>query len=224
MPPRSGGSVQERQEVASQASAAKEELRQAAEIISGKPYLLQCVFGQRSFPGLTQVWRLPAAFPDLPRSAEEACQFFNANPDAADEQQKLFWLQFQDPARPVLLGDRLKQLEELQKMARPAMEDLCRACGARTPCPPATSGWCAAFKRGATESTCGRHRRAQRVRGRPLQPSRHIIRSWSCSPIAEKRPLKDGKEVRLKHYFERVMPAARIAEKDCKLGDIIDNL
>ena len=83
---------QEHQEVTSQASVAKEELRQAAEIISGKPYLLQCVFGQRSFPGLTQVWRLPAAFPDLPRSAEEARQFFDAHPDVADEQQKLFWL------------------------------------------------------------------------------------------------------------------------------------
>lgn len=43
-------------------------------------------------------------------------------------------------------------------------------------------------------------------------------------PIVEKHPLKNSKEVKLKHYFERIMPAVRIAEKDCKLGDIIDNL
>lgn len=100
----------ERLEAASQVSAAKEELRQAAEIIS-------------------------AAFSDLPHSAKEVCQFFNANPDAAYKQQKLFWLQFQDPARFVLLGDRLKQLEELQKVARPAMEDLCRALWRKDPVP-----------------------------------------------------------------------------------------
>lgn len=102
---------------------------------------------------------MPAAFPDLPHSAEEACQFFNANPDAADKQQKLFWLQFQDLARSVLLDHRLKQLEELQKMAWPAMEDHYNVLWRKDPIRPATSGWCAAFKKGATKLTGGKCRR-----------------------------------------------------------------
>lgn len=46
--------AQERQEATSRANVAKEELRQATEIAAGKPYLLQCIFGQR-FSELTQV-------------------------------------------------------------------------------------------------------------------------------------------------------------------------
>lgn len=36
-------------------------------------------------------------------------------------------MQFQDPARPRLLGDQLNQMAELHRMARPMMEDLCVA-------------------------------------------------------------------------------------------------
>ena len=43
-------------------------------------------------------------------------------------------------------------------------------------------------------------------------------------PIALKRPMKEGKEVKLKRYLGQVMPAARLAEKDCKLGSILENL
>lgn len=44
-------------------------------------------------------------------------------------------------------------------------------------------------------------------------------------PLADKRPFhKNGKEVRLECFFERVMPVVRISEKDCKLEGIIGNL
>lgn len=98
----------ERQEAASRASAVKEELWQAVVIAFGKPYLLKCVSGRRAFPGLTQVWRMLGAFSDLPGSVEEACMYYNANPDSANEQQNMFWLKFQDPACPQVLGDKLK--------------------------------------------------------------------------------------------------------------------
>lgn len=170
------------------------------------------------------MWRLPAAFPDLPRSAEEACQFFNANLDTADEQQKLFWLQFQDPARSVLLGDRLKQLEELQKMAQPTMDDLCRALWRKDPVPTSYFGLVRRLQEGRDRvdlwktSTCTKGARQAFAAIQAYYPKLEL------RSIAEKRPHKNGKEVKLKHYFEKVMPAARIAEKDCKLGDILENL
>lgn len=68
-----------------QATSTKEELKQASDITSGKPYLLQSIFGSRAFPGLTQVWRLLAAIPDLPLSAEQACLFYRGSSDEAHE-------------------------------------------------------------------------------------------------------------------------------------------
>ena len=56
-------------------------------------------------------------------------------PEGTDEQRRLFWLQFQDPTHGVVLGDKLKQLEELQKMARPAMEDMFRVLWRKEPVP-----------------------------------------------------------------------------------------
>lgn len=64
----------EHQEATSQANAAKEELRQAAEIAVGKPYLLQCIFDSRAFPELTQNWRISGAYSDLRWSVEDVCQ------------------------------------------------------------------------------------------------------------------------------------------------------
>lgn len=89
-----------------------------------KPYLLQCIFESRVFPELTQVWGSPAAFSDLPQSAKEVCHFYSGSRDEAFEQGRLFWHQFQDPTRRVILEDKLKQLEELQRLARLAMEQV----------------------------------------------------------------------------------------------------
>ena len=63
----------ERQEVASRANVPEEELCEATEVASGKPYLLQCVFGHQAFPELTQVWLNSSVFYDLPHSVEESC-------------------------------------------------------------------------------------------------------------------------------------------------------
>lgn len=101
---------------------------------------MQCIFGRRTFPELTQVWCVSGTFSDLPRSIEEACHHYGANTDSADEQQKMFWLQFQESARPQVFGDKLKQLVELQQTSRPTMEDLCRAIWPRDPLPTSYLG------------------------------------------------------------------------------------
>lgn len=71
-----------------------------------------------------QVWHSLATFPDLHCSSEEACHFYSGSHDEAHEQQWLFWLQFQDPTCRIVLGDKLKHLEDPQKLARPVMEHI----------------------------------------------------------------------------------------------------
>jgi hypothetical protein len=49
--------------------------------------------------------------------------------------------------------------------------------------------------------------------------------SLKLEPIVDKCPFdSNGEEVQPEIFFEQVMPAARISEKDCKLKAIIDNL
>ena len=84
-------------------------------------------------------WRkcgiLQPVFFDLPQSAKEACRFYSGSHDESLEQQWLFWLQFQDPTRRVILGDMLKQLEEVQRLARRAMEEIFKVLWQEEPLP-----------------------------------------------------------------------------------------
>ena len=59
---------------------------------------------------------------DLPKSAADAAQFFQAHEGYATE--KLFWSQFMGQERPVLLNDQMAQWAELHKMSSAAMQDV----------------------------------------------------------------------------------------------------
>lgn len=50
-------------------------------------------------------------------------------------------MQFQEETRPRLLGDRMKQLAELHRMAMPAIEDLCGALWLNSPPLSSFYGW-----------------------------------------------------------------------------------
>jgi hypothetical protein len=60
---------------------------------------------------------------DLPRSAADAGRYYSSLEGEAE--QKAFWAQFQAPSHPPLLNDQMKQLMELHRVARSAMEDIC---------------------------------------------------------------------------------------------------
>ena len=70
--------LQEAKEARSESRAAREEIRQAGEIAAGKPFLLQTKFGDAKYAPFNQLWSSPDAFTDLPRSAADAMQFFQA--------------------------------------------------------------------------------------------------------------------------------------------------
>ena len=54
----------------------EEELRQAKAIMDGKPYSLQCIFGDSKFELLTQVWHSSGACSDLQKDLADAKQFY----------------------------------------------------------------------------------------------------------------------------------------------------
>ena len=70
--------LQEAKEARTESRAAREEIKQAEQIAAGKPFLLQSKFGSQKYALLTRLWSSPDAFADLPRSAANAAQFFQA--------------------------------------------------------------------------------------------------------------------------------------------------
>ena len=95
--------LQDASEARSESRAACEEIRQAGQIVAGKPFLLQAKFGDRKYALLNRLWSSPDAYADLPKISADAVQFFQAQEGYAME--KLFWSQFVGPEHPLLLND-----------------------------------------------------------------------------------------------------------------------
>lgn len=70
---------------------AKEAVKQAMEIITGKPYLLQCIFGRQAYAELTHGARQLASL-TYPRVPPGLAIFYNGNHDPARGQDRAFWL------------------------------------------------------------------------------------------------------------------------------------
>ena len=67
----------------------KEELRQAADIVARKPFLLQTKFGDPKYAPLDQLWSFADTYVDLAERATHAAEYFKDQKDR--EVEKLFW-------------------------------------------------------------------------------------------------------------------------------------
>ena len=56
--------------------AKKEELREAGDIVAGKPFLLQRKFGDPRYAPLDRLWSSADAYMDLAASAVDAVEYF----------------------------------------------------------------------------------------------------------------------------------------------------
>ena len=63
-------------EARSKIRAAKKELRQARDIVAGKPFLLRTKFGDPKYAPLDQLWSSADAYVDLAASAADAAEYF----------------------------------------------------------------------------------------------------------------------------------------------------
>ena len=79
--------LKEAEEARVESYAAREEIKQAGQIVAGKPFLLQCEFGNQSYVLLTQLWGALDVFVDLPKSAADATPFFQGQEGHAMEKQ-----------------------------------------------------------------------------------------------------------------------------------------
>ena len=70
--------------------AKKEELREAGDIVVGKPFLLRRKFGDPWYAPLDWLWSLAGTYLDLTASAIDAAEYFQDQIDR--EVDKLFWL------------------------------------------------------------------------------------------------------------------------------------
>ena len=75
-------------EARSKIRATKEELRQAGDITTGKPFLLRMKFGDPKYAPLDQLWSSAEAYVDLAASAADAVEYFKDQKDR--EVEKLF--------------------------------------------------------------------------------------------------------------------------------------
>ena len=113
---------QEAREARSESRAAREEIRQAGEIVAGKPFFLQAKFGDPNYAQLNQVWSSPDKFLDLPKSSSDAVRFYHAQEGYAME--KLFWSQFGASKRPLLLNEQMSQWAELHRISGATMKNV----------------------------------------------------------------------------------------------------
>ena len=90
-------------EARSKIRATKEELNQAADIVSGKPFLLRTKFGDPKYGPLDRLWSSVDEYMDLAASAANAAEYFKDQ--KGPEVEKLFWSQFHAPVRPLLLNE-----------------------------------------------------------------------------------------------------------------------
>ena len=109
-------------EARSKIRATKEELHQAADIVSGKPFLLRTKFGDPKYAPLDRLWSSADAYMDLAASVTDAAEYFKDRKD--HEVEKLFWSHFHAPARPLLLNEQMAEWAELHRLFGLAMRSV----------------------------------------------------------------------------------------------------
>ena len=87
--------------------AKKEELREAGDIVAGKPFMLRRKFGDPRYAPLDWLWSSADAYLDLAASAVDAAEYFRDQTD--HEVDKLFCSQFNVPERLLPLTDQLAE-------------------------------------------------------------------------------------------------------------------
>ena len=106
-------------ETRSEIRDAREELRQAGEIAAGNPYLLRMKFLDPKYAPLDKLWSAADEYADLAKSAADATKLFKDHED--NKMERLFWSQFNAPARSLPLSEKMSAIAELHRLSGLAM-------------------------------------------------------------------------------------------------------
>ena len=191
--------------------AIKEELRQAGDIVAGKPFLLRRRFTDPKYAQLGQLWGPEDPYMDLAASAADAVVHFRSQKD--HETEELFWSQFHSPERSLPLTDRLAEWAELNRLSGLAMTDIVAHVWPDRPKPKSYFGLLQQFL-GAVPHIKAMKRSAC-IEGARMALAR--VKTYWAEMNATDVASRGSDESRLptEHYFEEVLQGARLIESQC---------
>ena len=191
--------------------AMKEELRQAGDIVAGKPFMLRMNFGDPRYAPLDRLWSSVDAYLDLAASAADAAEYFRDQKDR--EVEKLFCSQFNVPECLLPLIDRLAEWAELNRLSGLAMRSVLDHLSPERPKPNNYFSLVQQFLGAVLHINV--MKRSACIEGARMALAR-VKTYWAdmeATSIATQGPA--GSQDPAEHYFEQVIEGARRIEAQC---------
>ena len=198
--------------------AMKEELCQAGDIAARKPFLLRRKFTDPKYAQLGLLWSAEDPYMDLAASAADAVVHFQSQKD--HDTEELFWSQFHSPDRSLPLTDRLAEWAELNRLSRLAMTDVVARLWPERPKPKSYFDLLQQFL-GAVPHIKAMKRSAC-IEGARMALARVKAYWTDMEATAVASPDSDGSRVPAEHYFQEVLPGARLIETQCSKDTIFE--
>ena len=190
---------------------AREELRQAGDIMAGSPSLLRMKFLDPKYTALDRLWSAADTYADLAKSRDDATKFFKDKKDS--EVERLFWSQFSAPTRPLPLSERMAAMAELHRLSGLAMTSVIDHLWPKGPRPGSFFGLVQQFL--GVVLRIDAMKRSVCIEGARMALAR-VKTYWAdmeATIIATQNPA--GSQDPTKHYFEQVTKGARLIEAWC---------
>ena len=191
--------------------AIKEELRQAGDIVAGKPFLLRRRFTDPKYAQLGQLWGPEDPYMDLAASAADAVVHFRSQKD--HKAKELFWSQFHSPECSLPLTDRLAEWAELNRLSGLAMMDIVTHVWPDRPEPKSYFGLLQQFL-GAVPHIKAMKRSAC-IEGARMALARVKTHWTEMDATAVATPGSDDNRLPSEHYFGEVLRGAPVIESHC---------
>ena len=189
----------------------KEELRQAGEIAAGKPFMLRRKFCDPKHAPLDQMWSTEDTYLDLAVSAADAAEHFRDQEDR--EVEKLFWLQFHNPERPLSLADHLAEWAELNRLSGLAMKYVVSHLWPERPEPKSYFNLVQQFLGAAPHINA--MKRSACIEGAWMALA-HVKTYWAEMETTDVAAQGSAiGRVAAEHYFKEVLEGARLIEAQC---------
>lgn len=191
--------------------AMKEELRHAGDIAAGKPFLPRMKFVDPQYAPLDRLWSSADAYLDLAASAVDAAEYFKDQKDR--EVEKLFWSQFNVPARPLPLNERMAEWAELHRLSGLAMRSVVDYLWPERPTPNSYFSLVQQFL--GIVPCIDAMKRSACTEGARMALA-HVKTYWAeMEATAIATPSSAVSRVAVEHYFDEVLEGARSIEAQC---------
>ena len=173
--------------------------------------MLRMKFFHPKYAPLDGRWSPADAYADLAKSIADAAKFFEDQGEK--EVEKLFWLQFNAPTRPLPLNEKVAAMAELHRLSRLAMWSVIDHLWPKGPKPDNYFGLVKQFL-GAL-SQIDAMRRSTCIEGARMALAR-VKTYWAemdATAVASRG--SDKGRLPAEHYFEEVLQGARLIESQC---------